>query len=324
MSLCYYPTSIALIDDNDSFLRALKLHIGNKFNCNLFCNPKEALEFANTHYNKVKLIEEQERNQRHSDSDNFVSLTLSRTQKKQDDYSRYDELSVIVVDYDMPGINGIELCEQINNPNIKKILLTGRASSADAIKAFNNNIIHYFINKNDENMLELLLEAIYRMQNEYFLDVSRHIKSSAIDGPSSFFSDSALTDYFNQLKNNLSVEEFYYVTGPSRYLLRLKNGCDATLLVYSHQELLQQVEELQADEAPEWIIRQIVNGKYIPYFKTEDGFYEKNKFDEKADLIVADRIEGEKCAYFCALIENNTKKVDYSKIQIGHDNSTLH
>ena len=89
--------------------------------------------------------------------------------------TKFNQVSVVVIDYEMPGINGIELCKLIKDTTIKKIILTSRATERIAIDAFNNQTIDAFIFK--EEIEKSLIPTIQKLQYNYFADISSHIRS---------------------------------------------------------------------------------------------------------------------------------------------------
>lgn len=49
LNICYYPTSLILVDDNKKFLQSLRLGLSD-YSCFFYENPKEALDFLNNSY----------------------------------------------------------------------------------------------------------------------------------------------------------------------------------------------------------------------------------------------------------------------------------
>jgi len=225
------------------------------------------------------------------------------------DTGRYDEISVVVVDYDMPEMNGVEFCRNLKNPNIKKILLTGQAGSDEAIRAFNSNIINYYIRKSDDNLFEHLTEAIQEMQNRYFLDISSYIKIRAIDNKKSLFSDAKLSEYFNNLLKTNNIVEYYFLTNPPRYKLKALDGKTSLFLVYSRYDLNEQIRIIKEEAGPAWLLDCLKSGLYVPYFQSQDGFYDPESFDEYNTIYVADVVEGQE-TFYCALISDDTRALE--------------
>lgn len=306
-ALYYYPTNIVLIDDNETFLSSLRQALQIKsphLYYDTYSNPLKALEKVNENYTKLL--------QQHSvslDSDQehasqFVFDILNKGNQIKTNRNRSDEISVLVVDLDMPGIDGIELCKQITSPNIKKILLTGVTATDRVIDAFNNADIHFYISKSEEDMDSLLEQAIARLQYEYFSDISSKVKADAIAGSKTLLSDSVFAQYFSGLRTSLGIKEFYFEPYPTRYNLELLDNSKGLLLVYSEEELQEQIAVLKEEEAPETLINAIQAGE-VPYFTTADGFYEAQHPDvNRWTTYPANVIQG-KQRYYCALLRDS-------------------
>lgn len=309
IALCYYPTAVAFIDDSQSFLQAVELAMSSRFNCITFSDPIRALNHSNN-LNKVNWNAFTNNDYSYaSDSEQFIKNTLNLSINKITDTGRYDEISVVVVDYDMPEMNGVEFCRNLKNPNIKKILLTGQAGSDEAIRAFNSNIINYYIRKSDDNLFEHLTEAIQEMQNRYFLDISSYIKIRAIDNKKSLFSDAKLSEYFNNLLKTNNIVEYYFLTNPPRYKLKALDGKTSLFLVYSRYDLNEQIRIIKEEAGPAWLLDCLKSGLYVPYFQSQDGFYDPESFDEYNTIYVADVVEGQE-TFYCALISDDTRALE--------------
>ena len=77
-----------------------------------------------------------------------------------------DEVSVLVSDYDMPEMNGAQLCGQARRlrPDTVRILLTGRRTLETAIDGINQGEIFRFIGKpfDNEQLRAAVLSAVIR------------------------------------------------------------------------------------------------------------------------------------------------------------------
>ena len=120
-------TKVLLVDDDEMLLAGLKRQLRNNFR----------LETAISGEVAVKMVEEN------------------------------GPYAVVVSDYMMPGMNGIEFLSQVKltNPDTIRIMLTGSADMATAIKAVNEGSIYKFHPK--PCPAETLSEAIRSGINEY-------------------------------------------------------------------------------------------------------------------------------------------------------------
>lgn len=299
--LCFYPTQIVFVDDNPEFLDALSSTFSRQFNIKTFDSTESALEYINEYQREADLVAKDERPKLQGDSDAWVKQVLTHKHVKRFDELRIREVSVLVVDYSMPDMNGIEFCERIKNPAIKKILLTGYATPADAINAFNDNIIHYYLKKNDLNMLQDLEAAINRLQHAYFNELSSSLKTAAIDSGTPFFADPQLAGYFQDTCESLGVTEYYYLTNPSRFALRTREGTNYSCVIYTEEDIAEHLQILQEEGAPSALYNTIESRKFVPLFNTADGFYEPGIVDATSSTYPATHISG-RVDYYCAII----------------------
>jgi CheY-like chemotaxis protein len=279
-----------------------------QFNLKLFNDSNAALKYINEQQRANSLIERNEKPKLQGESEVWVKEVLTRQNLKRFDELRVREVSVVIVDYSMPGMNGIDFCEKINNSSIKKILLTGHATSTEVVKAFNNNSIQYYLKKNDENMIEDLESKILQLQHQYFNELSSNIKSEAIDSSTPFFSDPQLAKYFQSNCESLGVMEYFYLTNPSRFSLRTKNHDKFLCVIYTEDEMKEHLQVLREENAPEKLCSAIDSREFIPYFQTADGYYEPSTSNSLSNVYPASQIEGI-VNYYCAIIPDGTNNV---------------
>jgi CheY-like chemotaxis protein len=302
--LCFYPTQVVFVDDNPEFLDALSVTFSSKYNVQTFDNTRAALDYINEYKREADLVANDEKPKPQGDSDAWVKRVLTHQNLKRFDELRVKEVSVLVVDYSMPGMNGIELCEKINNASIKRVLLTGYATPGDAVRAFNNSTIHYYLKKNDENMLKDLEAAINQLQHAYFNELSSSLKAEAIDSGTPFFADPQLAQYFETTCNTLGITEYYYLTNPSRFALRTKDNRNFSCLIYTEEDIAEHLQILREESAPNALYAAIASHKFVPFFQSADGFYEPGIADMTTTIHPAVHIAGA-VNYYCAILEDS-------------------
>ncbi len=307
--LCFYPTQIVFVDDNPEFLDALSLAFSKQFNVKIFADTDSALNYINEYQREADLIANDEKPKPQGDSDAWVKRVLTHQNTKRFDDQRIKEVSVLVVDYSMPNINGIEFCEKIKNSSIKKILLTGYATPADAISAFNKNTIHYYLKKNDASMLQDLEVAIHQLQHAYFNELSSSLKAGAIDSGTPFFADPQLANYFQETCDSLEVIEYYYLTNPSRFALRTRTGNNFSCVIYTEEDMAEHLQILQEEGAPKTLYTALESRKFVPLFQTADGFYEPGIINPTSNIYPATHVSGV-VNYYCAIIPDIAKTAE--------------
>ncbi len=169
---CYFPSTVIFIDDSRDFLVNFTLQLDDRIVFKVFSSPHEALEAVHavhlrSNFDQHYLAEYADaKNNLHFDQ--RLDMDFSALHYEMYNPQRYREVAVVVVDYDMPGMNGLEFCKQMENSPIKRILLTGRADEIVAIKAFNQGIIDVYLRKQDKQLAEMINRTIFNFQRIYF------------------------------------------------------------------------------------------------------------------------------------------------------------
>jgi len=77
---------------------------------------------------------------------------------------RYALTQVCVVDYSMPGMNGLQMLGELVDWPGMRVLLTGQADEQVAVQAFNRGLIEQFIPKQATDVSRRLIDALVRLQ----------------------------------------------------------------------------------------------------------------------------------------------------------------
>lgn len=272
-----------------------------RFNIKVFDNPESAIKYINQQQQLPQTTANEEMPKPEGESEVWVKRVLTRQNAKRFDENKITEVSVVVVDYSMPNMTGIEFCEKIETASVKRILLTGFATSTDAVKAFNNNTIHYYLQKNDDKMLQELEASIHRLQQAYFNELSSSIKAEAIDSGTPFFADPQLAAYFQSTCESLGIDEYYFLSNPSRFSLHTKQGERFVCVVCAEEDIQEHLQVLVEEQAPEALYQQLESRQFVPYFKTVDGYFEPTALNPEKQLHPATCVQG-KVNYYCAII----------------------
>lgn len=272
----YHPTKVILIDDDTNFLNSLSRQLDNKTLFKCYSDTKLALADINTQFHPgiYETCRGKPTEQFELPSTQLVPWDFSCLYEQVINAYRFHETSVVVVDYCMPSINGLELCNKIQRPEIRKILLTGVFDTSDAINALNNNLISVYLNKNDADLSEKLNSIIEKQQHDYFTEINRHFYTSGADIPD-FMTDNAFKAYFSTLYEKYDICEYYLTTDPYGFLMFGKNKKDYYhLLIYSEAEMRYQWEIAESQYAPAELVKQLALNAVIPDFWKTSGVYE--------------------------------------------------
>jgi CheY-like chemotaxis protein len=227
----FTPTKIVLIDDDVITLEEQKTILDPSATIIMsFENPFEALEYINSSSKK---------------SDGIMDLSALYHQINSNE--RFKQISTIIVDYDMPGMNGLDLCRQITSPYIQKIMLTGAATHELAVSAFNEGIIGQFIKKNDPDVFAKLQNAVVSAQERYFetctLELMHQIQN---DYPEiAILQNPDFIEFFEKITRENKVIEHYLLDEMGSFLFLSDSGKPSGLFVFNEETL-----ESQEDMIP--------------------------------------------------------------------------
>ena len=165
------------------------------------------------------------------------------------------------------------------------------------------NLLHYYIEKQNDDMLPVIYDAITHLQKKYFQSGLNRLTTSLIEQEIPYFLDNALADFFDDVCKNLEIKEYYFMDKPPRFILQ--NGeIQSLFIVLEEKNLEEHISILKDEDAPKEWIEKINSKELIPYFETEDGFYMPESPSSCNHLLKPTIINGQK-DYYCAIIENH-------------------
>lgn len=294
INLFYHPTITIFLDDDPDFFSYIQFKIGKTLCCKYFNDVEQALNYSHLAYQKLQLSYPIG-----TPSNTPVGDALFSSQRPLDK-QRFFEPSVFVVDYQMPGVNGLEICKQITNPYIKKVLLTGVADENVAIKALNEGIIDYYIHKGELELATKIITAINMLQQQYFAEL---IKKYPFYFQPSQINDSVFGRYFSDVCEKNNIVEYYFMDSPMGFLMLDSKGSVFILLAYTEGEVEAHIEYCQDQSAPTDLLTQLETRESIAFFSNSDHYYYDGPIqDWRIYLHPVTRVESEDELYYCSLI----------------------
>ncbi|MFM0649020.1 response regulator [Paraburkholderia bryophila] len=273
----YFPTTVTFVDDSPTFLSNLCLQLDSQLAFQLFSSPAEALQFVNSSSlpsspNQPIFAPFRDR----TDEDvaqQVISLSVNTVRNQVHNAQRFGATSVVVVDYDMPGMNGLEFCRRMTNPAVRKIMLTGKADEHIAVQSFNEGIIDRFIRKQDVSAISSLNRAVRDMQNAYFDNIGHSILDTLALSEYAFLRDEGLATRVAELSSALGIVEHYLSYSPGGLLMLDSKGSTYLLIVHTPETLRGVREIAVAQEAPAAFLAELDSHRRLPYFWQTDGDY---------------------------------------------------
>lgn len=291
----FSPTQVILVDDNPQTLKGLKSTFDqNMVICKVFDNPFEAIEYINNVSDNILHPTQSGESLLSGNIETFYEDIYSPT--------RFQKISTVITDYDMPGMNGIELCKNINSPHIQKIILTGAASEKLAVEAFNSKIIDYFIQKSDIDLLEKLENLVMQNQEKYFASITNNLMQivSYEDLDYLGINDTVFIEFFHALIKDKKVCEYYLLDSLGNSLFLSEDGKVSALFVFDDRLMMDQenmIPEEECNKNKELLQDIHLNKKAICYYEFKDHT-EYKPSDWKNFVYPLSRLEGRQTYYW--------------------------
>ncbi|MDR3180128.1 MAG: response regulator [Holosporaceae bacterium] len=314
---CFFPTTIVLVDDSSVFLESLKDCLDVKYvTFKSFSNPVEAVDYVNevTSTNRLDYTD-LVRDGEDSLSD-WKSILLNINYLHREIYNpyRFSRISTIIVDYLMPGMDGIDLCSRIDDKSIQRILLTGVADEKIAIDAFNEGKINRFVKKGTFSFENEVTDSIYKSVNQYFRihteDISKHL--SVLDR--GHLSDPIFADFFFSKCFCGDMIEYYMLDTFGSYLIMNEVGKMSMLSILTEHELCRLIEiGIESEEISGEVLNKLQSRKYILVSHERTGLLPPVLQWSKY-LREAHRLDGYQTYYF-AISNEQSLDVDFNDVQ---------
>lgn len=273
-----HPTLTVLIDDSDSFLKSLAFQLDPSLARKTFHDTKQALQWLrhSTPQGESPLHVNFDTQNLPPDQCN-VALDVERIWRISGQAQRFAMPSVLVVDYSMPQMNGLEFCQAVHDLPCKKILFTGVADEKVAVTAFNRGLIDRYIKKSDDDALDILEQEIHALQEEFFLQQSDTVRDLLLLHDYNFLQDEALAAVVHALCRQHGFVEFYIFPNPCGILFFSREGQARLMIITTERGLHTQYEMARDSDAPPSLLSALLEMRVIPYFcdANSDGMYSR-------------------------------------------------
>ncbi len=269
LPLFSYPVTIVWIDDDPLFLASV-IQLLKNARVISFNSPDESIRFFQQYQPLLQKINFMRGCAEIDGYDTLnrmpVDLNVSALKELYGNDERNEEITVLVVDYNMPNMNGIDLCRELRSLPMKKILLTGTADHQQAVQAFNEGLIDCFIQKDSETLTQDILLHLNRLSKQYFVDRSRNLLSHLETDHSLPLSDPIFITFFEDFCKKHEIQEYYLIDKNGNFLLINKEDKRSYFIVHTDRTLNDFIELHQDDMENGSFIRAVELRKEIPFF----------------------------------------------------------
>jgi len=272
-----HPTLTVLVDDSTSFIESVEFQMNPLLPVKCFQDPHKALRWLSDTYraqaDKCLPIRVGYDEQTLSFERRTIALDVDQVYRTVMNPQRFSTPAVVVVDYAMPQMNGLEFCRAINGLPCKKILLTGEADEMVAVDAFNSGLIDRYLKKSDPNALERLEAEISSLEQQYFAERSGTLKDLLIRHSFSFMSDPDFVKLVTQLLARHRFVEHFIFPDPAGILFMSADGKPTLMVVETKAGLIAHLETAQDYGAPIELLTALREENVVPFFWKSGGMY---------------------------------------------------
>lgn len=273
----FHPTTLLVLDDDAYYVESFKFHFGDQFPCVAYTQPEKAIEHL-TSQDKARPRFDRLQDQTSSPVDAAVSderRSCQHVRRVMADANRFRRVSVLVVDYDMPAMSGLQVCRAIRHLPVRKLLLTGKAGLDVAISAFNEGVIDTFLTKHDPDIQSTLPRQVLRLQDEYFKATTELLGTTLSRGEAPFLTDAGILETLASVMKGRRIVEHYVVDKPPGVVLVDQNGAAMVFVVMDGESLKSHWEVAKENGAPAELLQLLASTRVLPLFPTASGYYEK-------------------------------------------------
>ena len=320
LSPYFHPTTVVLVDDNESFLRSLTLEMPSTMAFHGFTSPEAALEFLNEPTGLAPLVDRCFTLDRSHDTRAVIHLDLGVIEQEINHLQRFRRVSVVLVDYAMPSVDGLEFCERMVDPYARRAMFTGVADEKLAVEAFNAGLIHRYIPKHKATAVEAVIAFIAELEREYFNQYLARLRTALAINPPGFLVDPDIAVHVQRLLHDERVAEYYLVNDPPGFLMLRSNGSVIRLVLLDEEAHQQQIDLARRYAAPDDIRRGIEAGALIGLFSGENpaDYFGEEAYPWAEKVVPARRLKGAG-GWLEALVRDAATDIDFDPAASSYD-----
>ena len=268
--ILYHPTTLLLVDDDESLLASLDLFLSDSFSCFTTQSPIAALAYL-THNSycdtdlDIITLNGNNFSVRHSLA--HFSVDFAQLLKHYHQPHHQQKVAVAIIDKTMPEMDGLALCQKMRTlkNHVQTILLTGTTDRSQAINAFNDNIIDKYIAKDNIQIIyEQLRNTVYELTWRYFTELSKRI-ITPIQHQLPLLETETFKSVFFKIYQQQQIIEHYLIDSYGSFLLIDANR-QYFLLLLRNRAYFEELRELaQSSGAATDIVAKFAQQQAIPF-----------------------------------------------------------
>lgn len=257
----FYPAAVVFVDDNDTYLDALRRFFPDTLTNLFFTRPQAALGYIRQHARENSLeFSSASACLSEPGVERFVETSAERDIVARP--ARFEEVAAVVVDYDMPGMSGVEFLSSISHLRCAKVLLTGVANETVAVKAFNAGIVDLYLRKTDAESANRLVHFLKDAKN-------RHCSESgwlALGENGVTYCDPRTRKVIDDVVAAQGIVEYYWRPEQNVILMFDRAGNPSVFVAWAENDWILQGEIVADAGGPAELLKQLAVREAMPLF----------------------------------------------------------
>lgn len=301
----YFPTRVLHVDDHAHYLELLPPLLGPRVHVESHTSARLAIASAERASARQSPVADLIYRQR--DEANRLILDVAGIHRIAYDPNRFSEISVVIADWHMPEMNGLDFLRQLPLANIGRILLTGRADLGIAVEAFNLGLIDRFVEKSNPAAVEELRSAILQLQWSYFRRSFGTLADTLAIGDFPILRDPVIVSALQNDFVTISAIEMYIHDAPRGLLFLDDFGRSEFIAVMTPEELFAHAERAADLGAAEPVQRALREGTAIPAFPRGTITFDERRPIELDELVPARFVRGTSADYYLGKLRDTDR-----------------
>ncbi len=314
----FHPTTVIFVDDNESFLKSLDLELPAHWAYRSFADPEIALDFLNQPPPLAPLVDRCFVHSRDKLGGRSMTLDIAMIEQEINHLARFARNSVVLVDYSMPLMNGLEFCSELTDPYLQKAMLTGVADEKVAVQAFNAKLINRFIPKNTSHSVSDILAFSEELQHDYFSQHTvRLINTLALDPPL-FLLDRDVARSIRRLMQKYRIVEYYLIDEPPGFLMLRADGSAIRILLAGPKDQARALSDAEFLQAPPHIQQALRDGNVLMSYTDAPQDYSPGDYHWADNLVTAEPVKDAE-QWRVGVVENPPADIDYDPSKCSYN-----
>lgn len=304
-----YPTTWMFLDDQEHFLNAIELALPSDQPCRFWTNPNACLAYLNNTENRGLSLEAEYINL--SNEDILVRFELDQIAALPTNLSRFSEISVLVADYSMPGMTGLELFNELADQNIKKILLTGVADEKLAVAAFNEGLIDRFVLKSDQQAMDKTLRFCHELARLKLEGTQLPIIRILPNDLRILFQHEGTLKILSKVIADKAICEYYFSSKPLGFFCLDGQGKAYFLALVTESLLADQMASLNNRDVPAFLSKGVPEAKFYTGLFEDIYLNREGDYDWEYNSVRLESIGAEQPLLYWGVHQEPPLEVDY-------------